>query len=73
MAENVQTNNNVEIPETDYKALYELACDYWEGSAAGAQRDLSLAKKLLNEASTLASKAGDKVYENKINAMLQKY
>lgn len=66
----------LEIKDKDpeyYKALYELACDYWEGSAAGAQRDLSLAKKLLNEASTLASKAGDKVYENKINAMLQKY
>ena len=66
----------LEIKDKDpkyYKALYELACDYWEGSAAGAQRDLSLAKKLLNEAATLAKNAGDKVYENKINAMLQKY
>ena len=66
----------LEIKDKDpkyYKALYELACDYWEGSAAGAQRDLSLAKKLLNEAATLAKNASDKVYENKINAMLQKY
>lgn len=66
----------LEIKDKDpkyYKALYELACDYWEGSAAGAQRDLSLAKKLLNEAATLAKNAGDKVYESKINAMLQKY
>lgn len=56
-----------------YKALYELACDYWEGPDAGAQRDLSLAKKLLNEAAPLAKDAGDKVYLNKIQAMLQKY
>lgn len=58
-----------------YAALYELACNYYEGPAlsGGAERDLEKAKQLLDKAYTEATKADDPVLKNKISALLRKY
>lgn len=58
-----------------YPALYELACDYYEGPAltGGEQRSLSTAKTLLDKAYRYAADADDPVYVNKISALLRKY
>lgn len=58
-----------------YQALYELACDYYEGPAltGGEARNLRYAKKLLDKAYKYASDAEDPVFINKISALLRKY
>lgn len=59
----------------NYQALYELACDYYEGPAltGGEARNLSYAKDLLDKAYASATEAEDPVYTNKISALLRKY
>lgn len=58
-----------------YAALYELACDYYEGEAltGGEARNLRYAKDLLDKAYKYASEAEDPVYINKVSALLRKY
>ena len=58
-----------------YPALYELACDYYEGPSltGGEARNLRYAKDLLDKAYKYASEAEDPVYVNKISALLRKY
>lgn len=58
-----------------YQALYELACDYWEGPSltGGEPRSLKYAKTLLDKAYKYASDAEDPVFINKISALLRKY
>lgn len=58
-----------------YPALYDLACNYYEGAAltGGEQRNLRYAKELLDKAYNYATKADDPVYVNKISALLRKY
>lgn len=58
-----------------YPALYELACDYYEGPSltGGEARNLRYAKELLDKAYTAASEAEDPVFINKISALLRKY
>lgn len=58
-----------------YQALYELACDYYEGPAltGGEARNLRYAKDLLDKAYAAASEAEDPVFINKISALLRKY
>ena len=58
-----------------YPALYELACDYYEGPSltGGEARNLRFAKELLDKAYKYASEAEDPVYVNKISALLRKY
>ena len=58
-----------------YPALYELACDYYEGLSltGGEARNLRYAKELLDKAYKYASEAEDPVYVNKISALLRKY
>lgn len=58
-----------------YKALYELACNYYQGPemTGGEARDLRKTKQLLDKAYKLADKANDAAYRNKIKALLDKY
>lgn len=58
-----------------YPALYELACDYYEGPAltGGEPRNLRYAKDLLDKAYAAATEAEDPVFINKISALLRKY
>lgn len=58
-----------------YPALYELACNYYEGPnlTGGEARNLKYAKELLDKAYKYASEAEDPVYVNKISALLRKY
>lgn len=58
-----------------YPALYELACNYYEGPAltGGEPRNLRQAKELLDKAYDYATQAEDLVYVNKISALLRKY
>lgn len=58
-----------------YPALYELACNYYEGPSltGGEARNLKYAKELLDKAYKYASEAEDPVYVNKISALLRKY
>lgn len=58
-----------------YQALYELACDYYEGPAltGGEARNLRYAKDLLDKAYAAATEAEDPVFINKISALLRKY
>ena len=58
-----------------YQALYELACDYYEGPAltGGEDRNLRYAKELLDKAYKYATDAEDPVFINKISALLRKY
>ena len=58
-----------------YQALYELACDYYEGPAltGGEARNLRYAKELLDKAYKYATDAEDPVFINKISALLRKY
>jgi len=65
----------VEKKPNNYQALYELACDYWEGESltGGEARNLKYAKDLLDKAYKYASEAEDPVFINKISALLRKY
>ena len=65
----------VEKKPDSYPALYELACDYWEGESltGGEPRNLRQAKELLDKAYKYASEAEDPVFINKISALLRKY
>lgn len=58
-----------------YPALYELACNYYEGPnlTGGEARNLRYAKTLLDKAYKYATEAEDPVYINKISALLRKY
>lgn len=58
-----------------YQALYDLACDYYEGEAltGGEARNLRYAKDLLDKAYKYASEAEDPVFINKVSALLRKY
>lgn len=58
-----------------YPALYELACDYYEGKPLSGNEDLNLrkAKELLDRAYASAEKAEDVVYVNKISSLLRRY
>lgn len=58
-----------------YQALYDLACNYYEGTSltGGEDRSLRRAKELLDEAYKHASNAEDPIYVNKISALLRKY
>lgn len=58
-----------------YPALYELACNYYEGAplSGSEQRDLRQAKSLLDRAYKAAEKEDDAVYKNKISSLLRKY
>lgn len=58
-----------------YQALYDLACNYYEGTSltGGEERSLRRAKELLDEAYKHASNAEDPIYVNKISALLRKY
>lgn len=64
-------NNNPEF----YPALYELACDYYEGKPLSGNEDTNLrkAKELLDQAYSAAEKADDVVYVNKISSLLRRY
>ena len=65
----------IKSKENYYPALYELACDYYEGPSltGGEARNLRYAKELLDKAYKYASEAEDPVYVNKISALLRKY
>ena len=65
----------VEKKPNYYPALYELACDYWEGPSltGGEPRNLKYTKELLDKAYKYASEAEDPVFKNKISALLRKY
>lgn len=58
-----------------YPALYELACDYYEGKPLSGNEELNLrkAKELLDQAFSAAEKADDVVYVNKISSLLRRY
>lgn len=58
-----------------YPALYELACDYYEGKplSGSDERSLSYAKTLLDKAYQYADNSDDVVYKNKISSLLRKY
>lgn len=58
-----------------YPALYELACDYYEGKPLSGNEgeDLRKAKELLDRAYAAAEKADDVVYMNKISSLLRRY
>lgn len=58
-----------------YPALYELACDYYEGKPLSGNEDYDLkkAKVLLDNAYEAAEKAEDVVYVNKISSLLRRY
>lgn len=58
-----------------YPALYELACDYYEGKPLSGSEDMNLrkAKELLDQAYAAAEKEGDVVYKNKISSLLRRY
>lgn len=58
-----------------YPALYELACDYYEGKPLSGNEELNLrkAKGLLDKAYEAADKADDVVYVNKISSLLRRY
>lgn len=58
-----------------YPALYELACDYYEGKPLSGNEDVNLrkAKELLDRAYASAEKAEDVVYVNKISSLLRRY
>ncbi len=58
-----------------YPALYELACDYYEGKPLSGNEDVNLrkAKELLDKAYESADKADDVVYVNKISSLLRRY
>lgn len=68
-------NEIVKAKVNYYPALYELACDYYEGPAltGGEERNLRYAKDLLDKAYKYASTEDDPVYLNKISALLRKY
>ena len=65
----------IKSKENYYPALYELACDYYEGPSltGGEARNLRYAKELLDKAYKYASEAEDPVYVNKISDLLRKY
>lgn len=65
----------IKVDAKFYPALYELACDYYEGPSltGGESRNLSYTKELLDRAYKYASEADDPVYVNKISALLRKY
>lgn len=58
-----------------YPALYELACDYYEGKPLSGNEDIDLrkAKDLLDKAYEAADRADDVVYVNKISSLLRRY
>lgn len=58
-----------------YPALYELACNYYQGPemTGGEARNLRQAKILLDKAYKLADNANDAAYRNKIKALLDRY
>lgn len=58
-----------------YPALYELACDYYEGKPLSGtdDRNLGYAKTLLDDAYKYADESNDVVYKNKISSLLRKY
>lgn len=58
-----------------YPALYELACDYYEGKPLSGNEDTNLrkAKELLDQAYTYAEQAQDVVYQNRISSLLRRY
>ena len=68
----IETVNKV---PNHYQALYELACDYYEGPAltGGEARNLRYAKELLDKAYAAAKDADDPIFVNKISALLRKY
>ncbi len=55
----------VELNPTDYRALFELGCDY-KSERRGAKVRLDSAYIYLNMAKELASQAGDKEYESAV-------
>lgn len=65
----------IKVKPDHYPALYELACDYYEGKAltGGEERNLKYAKTLLDKAYKYATEAEDPVYVNKVSALLRKY
>ena len=65
----------VEANPNYYQALYDLACNYYEGVSltGGEERNLRRAKELLDKAYVYAEQADDPVYVNKISALLRKY
>lgn len=65
----------VDAKPNHYKALYDLACDYYEGVSltGGEERNLRRAKELLDKAYQYAEQADDPIYVNKISALLRKY
>lgn len=58
-----------------YPALYELACDYYEGQplSGNDSRNLAKAKELLDQAYQYANADDNVVYKNKISSLLRKY
>lgn len=58
-----------------YPALYELACDYYEGQplSGNDEMDLRKSKELLESALEYATAADDIVYKNKITSLLRRY
>lgn len=60
---------------TFYPAMYELACDYYEGQPLSGDEEVNLrkAKELLEKAYESAESADDVVYVNKISSLLRRY
>ena len=53
----------VQIQPNNYRALFELGCDY-KSNRRGVTRDLNRAKDYLNRAYRAAQQAGNSVYAN---------
>ncbi len=63
----------VQQDSTNYRALYDLACDYWkcdQRTEAVENRDGITAKQLFSKALPLASEADDKAYVERIRQYL---
>ena len=63
----------VELRPTDYKALYELGCDYVSGlkrTGDRSLRDMRKANQYLTDALVSAKEAGDQLYTRLINTQL---
>lgn len=59
----------------DYRILFELGCDYYQGTerTVDEERNLDLAEKYFKDAMEQAQKANDVVMQNRIKSMLDKF
>lgn len=67
-------NEIIKVNPTDYKALYDLACDHYHyKDSDGIPRNLALCKQYLDKAAKYAAENKDVVYQDKINVMLDNF